>query len=103
MRDPKIVKSNLSRTVKRDGVTVEVWIFRLDHETEWLLEVVNSAGSSIIWSERFASDAEAYIGFERTVAEEGIRTFLEEENEIVNGATGGSSWRSEALGRRDVQ
>ena len=39
-RDPKIVKSGLSRTVKKDGVTVEVSIIRLEHETEWSLEVV---------------------------------------------------------------
>ena len=36
-RDPKIVKSGLSRTVKKDGVTVEVSIIRLEHETEWSL------------------------------------------------------------------
>ena len=42
-RDPNIVKSGLSRTVKKDGVTVEVSIIRLEHETEWSLEVVNSA------------------------------------------------------------
>ena len=42
-RDPKIVQSDLSRTVKQDGVTVEVSIIRLVHETEWSLEVVNSA------------------------------------------------------------
>ncbi len=34
-RDPKIVKSGLSRTVKKEGVTVEVSIVRLEHETEW--------------------------------------------------------------------
>jgi hypothetical protein len=32
-RDPKIVQSDLSRTVKQDGVTVEVSIIRLEHET----------------------------------------------------------------------
>jgi hypothetical protein len=33
-RDPNIVHSGLSRTVKRDGVTVEVSIIRLEHETQ---------------------------------------------------------------------
>ena len=42
-RDPNIVKSRLSRTVKKDGVTVEVSIIRLEHESEWSLEVINSA------------------------------------------------------------
>ena len=38
-RDPNIVQSGLSRTVTRDGVTVEVSIIRLEHETQWSLEV----------------------------------------------------------------
>jgi hypothetical protein len=74
-RDPKIVKSGLSRTVKKDGI-------RLEHETEWSLEVVNSANTSIVWDDLFASDDEAFAEFERTVAEEGIRTFLDKENVI---------------------
>ena len=45
-RDPKIVKSGLSRTVKKDGVTVEVSIIRLEHETEWSLEVVNATATT---------------------------------------------------------
>ncbi len=36
-RDPNIVQSCLSRTVNRDGVTVEVSIVRLEHEIEWSL------------------------------------------------------------------
>ena len=32
-RDPNIVRSGLSRTVKKDGVTVEVSIIRLEHES----------------------------------------------------------------------
>ena len=71
-RDPKIVKSGLSRTVKKDGVTVEVSIIRLEHETEWSLEVVNSASTSIVWDDYLASDDGAFAEFERTVAEEGI-------------------------------
>ena len=76
-RDPKIVKSALSRTVTKDGVTVEVSIIRLERETEWSLEVVNDKNTSIVWDDLFASDEEAYAEFERTVAEEGMRTFLD--------------------------
>ena len=55
-RDPIIVQSGLSRTVKKDGITVEVSIIRLEHETAWSLEVVNSAATSIVWDELFATD-----------------------------------------------
>jgi hypothetical protein len=81
-RDPNIVQSGLSRTVKKDGVTVEVSIIRLEHETQWSLEVVNSAATSIVWDELFASDEDAYAEFERTVAEEGMRAFLDKGNVI---------------------
>ena len=81
-RDPKIVKSGLSRTVKKDGVTVEVSIIRLEYETEWSLEVANSASTSTVLDDLLASDDEAFAEFERTVAEEGMRTFLDKENAI---------------------
>ncbi len=81
-RDPKIVKSGLSRTVNKDGVTVEVSIIRLEHETEWSLEVVNATATSIVWDELFASDDEAFAEFEQTVAEEGMRAFLDRGNVI---------------------
>ena len=81
-RDPKIVKSGLSQTVKQDGVTVDVSIIRLEHKTEWSLEVINSAAMSIVWDDLFASDDEAFAEFERTVAEEGMRTFLDKGNLI---------------------
>ncbi len=80
--DPRIVKSGLSRIVKKDGVTLEVSIIRLEHETEWSLEVVNFASTSIVWDDLFTSDDEAFSEFERTVAEEGMQTFLDKGNVI---------------------
>ena len=76
-RDPNIVYSGLSRMVTREGIAVEVVIIRLEHETEWSLEVVNAANTSTVWDKSFATDEDAYAEFERTVAEEGMRTFLD--------------------------
>ena len=81
-RDPNIVKSGLSRTVKKDGITVEVSIIRLEHETEWSLEVVNSEGASIVWDDLFSSDDEAFAEFERTVREEGLQAILDKSNVV---------------------
>jgi hypothetical protein len=47
------------RIVTKDGVTVNVLIVRLENETEWSLEVVNSSGSSIVWDDPFPSDKDA--------------------------------------------
>ena len=80
-RDPKIVKSGLSRIVKKDGVTVEVSIIRSSTKPR-VVEVVNSARTSIVWDDLFTSDDEAFAEFERTVAEEGMQTFLDKGNVI---------------------
>jgi uncharacterized protein len=81
-REPNLVRSDLSGMVKKDGVTVEVSIVRLEDESRWSLEVVSSSGTSIVWDDLFLSDESAYAEFQRTVAEEGICTFLDIENVI---------------------
>ena len=81
-REPNLVISSLSRTVKRDGISVEVNICRLEKDKSWNLEVVNSAGTSIDWDDAFDTDEDAYAEFERTVKEEGMKTFLGSGNVI---------------------
>jgi hypothetical protein len=81
-RKPNLVRSGLSGTVTKDGVTVEVSIVRLENETSWSLEVVNSSATSTVWDDLFLSDEDAYVEFQRTVAEEGIKTFLDRGNVI---------------------
>jgi len=76
-RDPNIVTSGLSRPVTRDDITVELCIYRLEDEKEWALEVVNSAGTSIVWDEQFPTDDAANAEFLRTVANEGMTAFLD--------------------------
>ena len=76
-RDPTIVTSGLGGKVTEGGVTVQVHIFRLEHEQGWVLEVVNAAGTSIVWDDPFPSDDDAYAAFRQTVDEEGMSTFLD--------------------------
>jgi hypothetical protein len=81
-REPNLVHSSLSRAVTSDGVTVTVSIVRLEHETQWSLEVVNDARTSIVWDDLFSSDEEAYAEFQRTLADEGMSAFLDKGNVI---------------------
>lgn len=81
-RDPNIVQSSLSRTVSRNGVSVEVMIYRLEHDPKWGLEVVNEAKTSTVWDDLFDTDDEANEAFKRTLAEEGIEAFLDDTNVI---------------------
>jgi len=76
-RDPNIVTSGLSRHVTQDSITVELCIYRLESEAHWSLEVVNAAGTSIVWDDTFSSDDAAHEEFQRTVAEEGMAAFLD--------------------------
>ena len=79
---PRSSNRGFHRMVKKSGVTVEVSIIRLEHATEWSLGVMNPARTSIVWDDLFTSDDEAFAEFERTVAEEGMRTFLDKGNVI---------------------
>lgn len=81
-RDPNIVTSGLSRTVTVDGVTVVVNIYRLEHDRQWALEVVNEVGTSTVWDAPFDTDEEANDAFQLTVAEEGMEAFLDRTNVI---------------------
>ncbi len=81
-RDPNIVHSGLSRTVTIDGVTLHVSIYRLEHDAQWTLEVVNDVGTSTVWDSPFDTDAEALEAFELTLDDEGVEAFLDRDNVI---------------------
>ena len=81
-RIPNLVRSGLSGIVSKDNVTVEVIIVRLENEPKWSLEVVNDAGTSIVWDDLYDSDDDAYAEFQQTVEEEGMRAFLDNQNVI---------------------
>jgi len=70
--DPVIVESSRSCTYAKDGMTVEVAIYRLESSTEWALEVIDSHGTSLVWNDEFASEDEAWAAFETAVKEEGL-------------------------------
>ncbi|GGA62603.1 hypothetical protein GCM10011395_35980 [Sphingomonas psychrolutea] len=81
-RDPNIIHSGLSRTVTVQGASVEVLIYRLEHDPKWALEVVNEAKTSTVWDALFDTDEEALQAFELALAEEGIDAFLDRGNVI---------------------
>ncbi|MBB4000314.1 hypothetical protein [Aureimonas pseudogalii] len=75
--DPEIEVSPLSGTVTRDGVTVELAIYRMAGANEgWTLEVVDATNTSTVWDDRFETDDEASAEFQRCLDEEGIELLL---------------------------
>jgi len=65
--DPEIITSRHSGYFTKDGVTVELWIYRLEH-TKWTLEVVDAEGASTVWNDEFDTDDAAFAEFQKTVA-----------------------------------
>jgi hypothetical protein len=72
----KIMNSPLSQKMTRDGTTIEVLIYRGEHEPAWILEVVDHAGGSTVWDETFQTEKDALNEVLRTIDEEGIACFL---------------------------
>ena len=81
-RDPDIVTSGLSRVFVADGKRVDVRIYRLEHDRDWTLEVVNDQGTSTVWDAPFDTDTEAFAAFTLTVDSEGINAFYPRHNVI---------------------
>lgn len=71
MPDPKIINSKHSGKFTRDGITVEVCIYRLE-TSKWTLEVVDKEGTSIVWDGEFETDDDAHAEFLASVDAEGL-------------------------------
>ena len=76
--DPVIINSKHSCTFQRDGITVEVAIYRLEEVgTEWSLEeVIDESGTSTVWDDTFDSDDAAWNAFMEAINEEGIASLV---------------------------
>lgn len=72
--DPKLIDSPHSGHFTKDGVTVDVCIYRLE-DTKWTLEVVDTERTSYVWNDEFETDEAAYREFIRTVETEGMLEF----------------------------
>ena len=81
-RDPNIVSSSLSGVVQEAGIRVRLEIYRLEQDPKWALEVVNDAGSSTVWDLLFDTEEQAFAAFRLVVEEEGMETFLDNNNVI---------------------
>ena len=76
-REPILIYSDLNRCFIKDGVSVQVNIFRADTDTEWLLEVINASNTSICWDDPFETDEDALAEFMRVVETEGMVAFAD--------------------------
>ncbi|MBF7051989.1 hypothetical protein IOC61_01490 [Halomonas sp. KAO] len=75
--EPELIQSPLSQAITRDGHTLQVDIYRLEEEVDWLLEVVNEDGTSHVWDDRFPTDQAALDAVHEAIDDEGIAAFLD--------------------------
>lgn len=81
-KKPKLEHSELSGEYTEDGITVLVDIYRpAGTQNDWKLEVITQTEDLFEWDEPFATDREAFDEFLATVARDGIRSFLEDEED----------------------
>ena len=73
--DYKIIESPLSRQITKDGVTIDIQIYRGEQDAEWILEVVDESGGSTVWQEPFATEVDALNEVLTTIKSEGIESF----------------------------
>jgi len=69
-----LVESPLRRQVEKDGYVLDVQIYSSGKD-DWMLEVVNEEGTSIVWDGTFDTDRLAWAEFEKCLKEEGIEAF----------------------------
>ncbi|WP_368448665.1 hypothetical protein [Cobetia amphilecti] len=74
--EPELIQSPLSQAINPGGHTLQVDIYRLEEEVDWLLEVVNEDGTSHVWDDRFATDQAALDAVHEAIDEEGVAAFL---------------------------
>ena len=79
-REPQLIYSPLNGDFTKDDVTIQIVIISSDIEPLWTLEVVNSSGTSIVWDLQFETDEQAFAEFRRTVEEEGMIVFSDDEH-----------------------
>jgi len=79
MADPDdeyvLIQSALSGEFARDGITVDVQIYRGEEDHSWVLEVVDQANNSYVWQERFATDQSAMKEFLNSVDAAGMKQY----------------------------
>ena len=75
MDEGDLIYSKHCQTVSRNGKTVKVEIYS-SGKRDWILEVVDEEGNSMVWDDPFLTEDEAFQEFQHTLEEEGIESMI---------------------------
>jgi len=84
MSNPEIVMSPLCREIAGDGTRIQVDIYRGEDDSGWILEVIDDENASNVWDDPFDTDQEALDAVMKVIEQDGIRTFLDGDPEVMN-------------------
>jgi hypothetical protein len=83
--DIEIEYSTLSQSLNRDGVAVEIQIYRIEGSgAGWTLEVEDEEGGSTVWDDEFKIEQAALDEVMKTIKEEGMSVFLRPPDNELN-------------------
>ena len=80
----ELVMSPHCGEISRDGMSVEVHIYRSSDQDKWTLEVVDQEAASTVWDNLFATDQAALDEVMRVIDKDGIASFLRDPSEKLN-------------------
>ena len=75
--EDELVISPLGCKIAREGIEVEICIYRGASEEGWLLEIVDQKDGSTVWDDRYPTEQAALDEAMDTIANEGIGSFAE--------------------------
>ena len=82
MSDPNIVSSGLSKKVTVEGHRFKIDIYKLETDTTWSLEVIDTDGTSTVWDDQFDTDQLALDEVMGAIEKEGLAAFRDSSNVI---------------------
>ncbi len=86
-KEPELEISPLSQPISSGGRTVDVQIYRLEGEAEWVLEVEDEFGNSTVWEDTFPTESAALVEAKKTILAEGVSALVGPED-----GKGNSEW-----------
>jgi hypothetical protein len=54
-----MIVSDCSQSVRRNGAVIQIRIYRLEHELEWCVEIVETEALSTFWDATYSSEQAA--------------------------------------------
>lgn len=74
--EPQLEFSELSQAISSNGKTVQVEIYRMKGEPDWMLEVVDEFNNSTVWDDLFTTAEEALSEVKQTIHKEGVMSLV---------------------------